>query len=171
MLGGLADRLRKFNIRTEILLAGVGTLFVLAQLALVLRIQLPSFLPWSMVSVAGAATVLSFAAVADYFPKEFAARSNGALNVLHFGWAFTIQYGIGYVVGQWPSQEGHYPVVAYQTALGLGLVFQVAALVWFAMPWIRSLGRNAFVGPLGSPGGAGHSVDEPIVEATVGGDW
>jgi MFS family permease len=171
LLGGLADRLRKLNIRTEVLLAGVGALFILAELALVLRIQLPALLPWSIVSIAGAATVLSFAAVADYFPKELAARSNGALNVLHFGWAFTFQYGIGFVVGQWPSQEGHYPVVAYQTALGLGLVFQAAALVWFAMPWIRTLGRNAFVDPVGSHAGAGRSVDEPIVEATVGGDW
>jgi sugar phosphate permease len=171
LLGGLADRLRKLNIRTEVLLAGVGVLFIVAQLALVLRIHLPSLLPWSIVSMAGAATVLSFAAVADYFPREFTARSNGALNLLHFGWAFTIQYGIGFVVGQWPSQEGHYPVVAYQTAFGLGLVFQAAALVWFAMPWIRTLGRNVFGEPLGGlAGSGGSSVDAPILEA-CGGDW
>ena len=171
LLGGLADRLRKLNIGTEVLLAGVGALFIVAQLALVLRIHLPSFLPWSMVSIAGAATVLSFAAVADYFPGEFAARSNGALNLLHFGWAFAIQYGIGFVVGQWPSQEGHYPVVAYQTALGLGLVFQAAALVWFAMPWIRTFGRNAFSESPGRLAGSGNSsIDGPILEA-CGGDW
>jgi sugar phosphate permease len=171
LLGGLADRLRKLNIRTEFLLAGVGVLFIVAQLALVLRIHLPSLLPWSIVSIAGAATVLSFAAVADYFPRELAARSNGALNLLHFGWAFTIQYGIGFVVGQWPSQEGHHPVVAYQTAFGLGLVFQAVAFVWFAMPWIRTLGRNVFGERLGSlTGSGGSSVDAPILEA-CGGDW
>ncbi|MDU6667439.1 MAG: MFS transporter, partial [Bradyrhizobium sp.] len=119
-----------------------------------------------------AATVLSFAVVADYFPREFAARSNGALNLLHFCWAFTIQYGIGFLVAQWPSQGGHYPVVAYQTAFGLCLVFQAAALVWFAMPWIRTLGRNAFGDPLGSLAGSrGSSVEEPILEACAGGDW
>jgi MFS family permease len=172
LLGGLADRLRKHNITTEVLLAGVGVLFIVAQLALVLRIHLPPLLPWSIMSIAGAATVLSFAAVADYFPREFAARSNGALNLLHLGWAFTIQYGIGLVVGQWPSQEGHYPVVAYQTAFGLGLVFQAAALVWFAMPWIRTLVRNGFGEPLGGLAGSGDSsVDEPILEACAGGDW
>ena len=48
-----------------------------------------------MVSIAGAATVLSFAIIADYFPREFAARANGALNLLHFGCAFMVQYGIG----------------------------------------------------------------------------
>lgn len=172
LLGGLADRLRKRDIRTEVLLAGVGALFILAELALVLRIHLPSLLPWLIVSITGAATVLSFAAVADYFPREFAARSNGALNLLHFGWAFAFQYGIGFVVGQWPSQEGHYPVVAYQTALGLGLVFQAAALVWFAMPWIRTLGRIVFGEPPGSLSGFGSSsVEGPIVEACGAGDW
>jgi hypothetical protein len=59
-------------------------------------------------------TVLSFAVIADYFPREFAARANGALNLLHFGFAFVTQYGIGFVVGQWPSQDGHYPVAAFK---------------------------------------------------------
>jgi sugar phosphate permease len=166
VLGSLADRLRKFRIRTEVLLAVVGLLFVLAQLALVLRVHLPIFLPWSIVSIAGAATVLSFAAVADYFPREFAARSNGALNFLHFGWAFTIQYGIGFVVGQWPRDHGHYPVAAYQAALGLGLALQAAALVWFAMPWIRTWSRKVFGEPLGgSAGPSSLPVDAPIPEA------
>jgi MFS family permease len=172
LLGAMADRLRKLNIRTEVLLAWVGALFIVAELALVLRIPLPSLLPWSIVSIAGAATVLSFAVIADYFPKEFAARANGALNLLHFGWAFTIQYGIGLVVGQWPSQDGHYPVAAYQAAFGLCLALQVAALVWFAVPWIRTFGGNAFGEPAGSAAGSGSSpVDGPIFEACAGADW
>jgi len=110
--------------------------------------------------------------IADYFPSEFAARANGALNLLHFGWAFTIQYGIGLVVGQWPSQNGRYPVVAYQAAFGLSLALQVAALVWFAIPWMRTFGRNAFGEPPGSlAGSGGSSVDGPILEACAGGDW
>jgi MFS family permease len=144
LLGAMADRLRKLNIRTEVLLAGVGALFIVAELALVLRIPLPSLLPWSIVSIAGAATVLSFAVIADYFPKEFAARANGALNLLHFGWAFTMQYGIGLVVEQWPSQDGHYPVAAYQAAFGLCLALQAATLLWFAIPWLRTFGKNFY---------------------------
>jgi hypothetical protein len=159
-------------MRTEALLAGVGVLFIVAELALVLRIHLPSLLPWCIVSIAGAATVLSFAAVADYFPREFAARGNGALNLLHFGWAFTIQYGFGFVVGLWPSQQGHYPVVAYQTALGLALVFQAGALLWFVMPWVRAFGGNVFGEPPRSLSGSGNSsFDESILEACIGSDW
>ncbi|WP_448044332.1 MFS transporter [Bradyrhizobium liaoningense] len=142
LLGTMADRLRKHNVRTEVLLAGAGALFIAAELALVMRVPLPSLLPWSVVSIAGAATVLSFAAVAEYFPSEFAARANGALNLLHFGWAFVVQYGIGLVVGQWPSQDGHYPIAAYQTAFGLSLALQAAALLWFTIPWFRTFGKH-----------------------------
>jgi MFS family permease len=144
LLGAMADRLRKLNIRTEVMFAGVGALFIVAELALVLRIPLPSLLPWSIVAIAGAATVLSFSVIADYFPKEFAARANGALNLLHFAWAFTMQYGIGLVVEQWPSQDGHYPVAAYQVAFGLSLALQATTLVWFAIPWLGMFGKHFF---------------------------
>src|SRR5581483_10890403 len=68
LLGALADRLRKRGISTEALLAVFGALFMLAELGLIMRLPLPSILPWSIVSVVGAATVLSYAIIADYFP-------------------------------------------------------------------------------------------------------
>jgi predicted MFS family arabinose efflux permease len=141
LLGTMADRLRKRGITTEVLLAVFGGLFMLAELALVLRVPLPSILPWSVVSVVGAGTVLSYAIIAGYFPVEIAARANGALNLLHFGWAFAVQYGIGLIVNQWAPQDGHYPLDAYQTALGLSLALQVTALAWFAVPWLRGFVR------------------------------
>lgn len=141
LLGTIADRLRKRGIATEVLLAVFGGLFILAELALVLRVPLPSILPWSVVSVVGAATVLSYAIIADYFPVEIAARANGALNLLHFGWAFVVQYGTGLIVNQWAPQEGHYPIDAYQAAFGLSVALQMTALVWFAVPWLGSFVR------------------------------
>jgi MFS family permease len=92
----------------------------------------------------GAATVLSYAMIAEYFPRELAARANGALNLAHFGSAFAVQYGIGLVVGQWSSQDGQYPVIAYQLAFGLSAAFQAAALLWFAVPWLRMLSRHLY---------------------------
>src|SRR6266478_4182995 len=132
-------RLRRRGMATEVLLAAVGGLFILAELALVLRVPLPSILPWSVVSVVGAASVLSYAMIADYFTIEIAARANGALNLLHFGWAFVVQYGIGLIVGHWSTQGGHYPVVAYQTAFCLSIVLQAVALIWFVVPWLRGV--------------------------------
>ena len=141
LLGTLADRLRKRGISAEPLLAMFGALFMLAELALIMRVPLPSILPWSIVSVVGAATVLSYAIIADYFPVKIAARANGALNLLHFGWAFAVQYGIGLIVNQWAPQDGHYPLDAYQTAFGFSLALQFAALLWFTVPWLRSFVR------------------------------
>lgn len=115
---------------------------MLAELALVLRVPLPSIVPWSVVSVIGAGTVLSYTIIASYFPVEIAARANGALNLAHFGWAFVIQYGIGLIVGCWSNQGGQDPAVAYQTAFGLSIVSQAIALIWFALPWLRGIGKQ-----------------------------
>jgi hypothetical protein len=71
--------------------------------------------------------------VAEYFPEELTGRVNGALNVFHFGWAFVLQYAIGLVLQQWPSQGGHYPIIAYQVALSFNLGLQIAALAWFEL--------------------------------------
>jgi len=93
-------------------------------------------------SVMGAATVLSYAVIADYFPTELAARANGALNLLHFGWAFMVQYGIGLIVQQWSPQDGHYPPTAYQSAFALCIALQAIALIWFAMPWLLTFVKD-----------------------------
>jgi predicted MFS family arabinose efflux permease len=170
LLGTLADRLRKRGISTEALLAVFGALFMLAELALIMRVPLPSILPWSIVSVVGAATVLSYAIIADYFPVEVAARANGALNLLHFGWAFAVQYGIGLIVNQWAPQDGHYPLDAYQTAFGFSLALQFAALLWFAVPWLRSFVRFIFV-PADAVLAPAAVVEESVLEPSQGIEW
>jgi MFS family permease len=133
-LGIAADRLRRRGVGPEALLGGVATIFVGIQLALILRLPLPSYLLWSGVAATGAATVLSYAILAEYFPKELTGRANGALNLFHIGAAFAVQYATGVVVQQWIPDAGHYPENAYQTALALNVVFQIAAWIWFMMP-------------------------------------
>jgi hypothetical protein len=41
-------------------------------------------------------------------------------------------------------QDGHYPVAAYQAAFGFSLALQAAALVWFAIPWLRTFGKHFY---------------------------
>lgn len=174
LLGILADRLRKRGITTEVLLAAFGVLFMVAELALILRVPLPSILPWSVVSVVGAATVLSYAVIADYFPAEIAARANGALNFLHFGWAFAVQYGIGLIVNQWTSQNGHYPIDAYQVAFGLCLALQVVALFWFAVPWLGRFARHlnaSFAPPEDHTAFVPVTAEGYVLEPLQGVDW
>lgn len=178
LLGMIADRLRKCGVATEVLLAAFGGLFMLAELALVLRVPLPSILPWSVVSVVGAGTVLSYAIIADYFPVEIAARGNGALNLLHFGWAFAAQYGIGLIIGHWAPLDGHYPTIAYQSAFCVNLMLQAATLIWFAVPWLRSLARH-LPHAFGQPDASSDSrvelvpavAEGSILQPTAGVDW
>jgi predicted MFS family arabinose efflux permease len=140
LLGICADAARRRGIGPDRVLAFAVLLFLAAELALVLRLPVPSSLLWGMVGAMGAATVLSYGIIGDLFPAESSGRANAALNVLHIGAAFAIQGGMGLIVGLWSRDgQGHYPVTAYNAAF-LGLVgLQVLALAWFMRPTLRSM--------------------------------
>jgi MFS family permease len=134
LLGVAADRLRMRGVGPELLLGFVAAVFIATQLALILRLPLQPYFPWAIVAAVGAATVLSYAIVAEYFPKELAGRANGALNLCHIAAAFVVQYATGVIVQHWTPEAGHYPEIAYQTAFALNLAFEVVAWIWFVMP-------------------------------------
>jgi MFS family permease len=140
-LGGLlwgvaVDRARRRGVGPRTLLGLVAMIFIAAQLALILRLPVPSYVPWIVVAAVGAGTVLSYAILAEYFPKELAGRANAALNVFHIGGAFVVQYMTGIVVQLWVPIDGHYPEVAYQAAFAFNVGLQIVAGVWFALTWI-----------------------------------
>jgi predicted MFS family arabinose efflux permease len=68
LLGVAADRLRRRGVGPEALLGIVAAVFIATQFALILRLPLPSYFQWAVVAAFGAATVLSFAILAEYFP-------------------------------------------------------------------------------------------------------
>lgn len=136
LLGLVADRLRRVGKGVDLLLAVVLGLSMLAQLGLVLRWPIPSHVSWTVIGAAGAATVLSFAILPEYFPKEATGRANAALSLLHVLGAFLLQLAAGIIIEQWPQAAGKYPAEAYQAAVGLGLALQVAALAWFSVAHI-----------------------------------
>jgi MFS family permease len=139
LLGALAERLRRFGIPTELFLAGTVALSMAAQLALLLGVPVSSHLLFAVIAAAGAASVLSFAVLARYFPKEVAGRANAALGVLNMGAAFGLQSLAGFIIALWPASEGRYPAEAHQAALAIGLALQLAALAWFAAPRQRPI--------------------------------
>ena len=143
LLGVVAVRLRRSGIGPEKLLSVVTAVFIAAQLALIFRWPLSSYFLWGVVAAVGAAIVLSYAILAEYFTKDLAGRANGALNLFHIAAAFVGQYATGLVLEHWTPQAGHYPEIAYQTAFALNLVPQIVAWVWFATP--RALARQAKV--------------------------
>jgi predicted MFS family arabinose efflux permease len=142
LLGVAADRLRRRGVGPGVLLRLVAALFIAAQFALMLRVPIPSYLLWAVVAAIGTATVLSFAILAEYFPKQLAGRANGALNLFHIAAAFVVQRATGVVLQYWTPQAGHHPEVAYQTAFALDLALQVAAWIWFMFPRVRTDSRQ-----------------------------
>ena len=137
LLWGVAvDRLRRRGVEPRALLGLVATIFIVTQLALILRLPLPSYVPWIVVAAVGAGTVLSYAILAEYFPAELAGRANAALNLFHIGGAFVVQYMTGLVVQLWAPTDGHYPEIAYQTAFAFNVGLQIAATIWFAVTWV-----------------------------------
>ena len=131
LFGVATDRLRRLGVRTEVVFAAVGLAFATALLALVLRLPVSSYLVWAVLASVGAATVLSYAILNEYFPAEIAGQANGALNLFHIGGSFLLQYAIGLVVGVWSPTKAHYPSAAYETAIAIVLCLQIGALAWF----------------------------------------
>ena len=134
LLGAVAERLRWAGIPTELILAGTLALSMAAQLALLLGLPVSSHVLFAVVAAAGAATVLSFAVLAQYFPKEVSGRANAALGVLNMGTAFGLQCLSGFIVALWPADGGRYPAEAHQAAMAAGLGLQLIALGVFITP-------------------------------------
>ena len=132
LLGIGADRLRTRGIPTQTILGCAALLFVAAESLLILDARSFSYTSWAVVAGMGAATVLSYSILAQYFPKEIAGRANAALNIFHIGGAFVLQEVIGWIINRWPAHGGHYPAIAYKAALALMIVLQVIAIIWFA---------------------------------------
>jgi MFS family permease len=136
LLGVAADRLGRRGVGPQALLGFVAIMFIAAQLGLILRWPLSSYLLWAVVAAVGAATVLSYATLAEHFPRELAGRANGLLNFFHVGGAFVLQYATGVVLQQWTPEAGHYPEIAFQTAFALNLAPQIVAGAWFGLSWV-----------------------------------
>jgi len=55
----------------------------------------------AVIAGVGGATVLSYASLSDYFPREIAGQANAALNILHNGAACFTRHAIGFVIERW----------------------------------------------------------------------
>jgi MFS family permease len=142
-LGIAANHARRLGGKTEHVLFFSVALSLAAQLALLLELPVATSLAWGAIAAVGAATVLSYAILADYYPKEISGRANAALNLLHVGGAFALQALMGLIIEQWPVSGGHYPADAYKSALGLVLGFELVALAWFCLPAARQVRGQA----------------------------
>lgn len=131
VLGALA-RLGISPLRTLYLM---HILFILCQIPLVIG-WIPSVLGvWVLYGYFGVGCVLTFPILAQAFPLSLGGRAITCLNMLMFGMAFAMQYGIGIVLDLWPrGANGAFPAAAYQTAFAIMLALDVLSVIWLFMP-------------------------------------
>ena len=137
LLGIIVNQMRRQGVQAQVILGCVAGLLIAAQIALIGNFPVPALIIWCVIASAGAATVISYSAIAELFPKEMSGQANAVLNTLHIGGAFVIQTSIGLVISHWTMNGGHYPVIAYKTAFCANLIIQAIALGWFFVPFGR----------------------------------
>lgn len=127
--GWLTAALRKRGYGPK-LACGLGLwLFAACQLLMVAGVDLPPVLLAMGFSFFGISASMNFAIVAQSVPSHLTGRVSTAFNLLVCLLAFGLQWGLGALLSQWPSEGGHYAAGAYQAAFGLCLLLQVPGLL------------------------------------------
>ncbi|MCA8929535.1 MAG: MFS transporter [Alphaproteobacteria bacterium] len=131
--GALADWVRRFGYGPLSVMMAMGGLYVVAIVGL-LWAPLDWMIPlWLLFAGTGQLGILGYPHVSEHFGAALAGRAGTAINLLVFGAAFALQYGIGAVLDRWPTADGHHPVEAYATALGGVLALLVVTFLWMLL--------------------------------------
>jgi sugar phosphate permease len=142
LIGVVGERARRRGMQPTTTFGLACALFIVLQLMALERVQLPAWLLWGAIASFGSITVLSYSIIGEMFPPERIGRANGALNVLHLGMAFVLQYGMGVVASFWHADFfGHLPAIAYRAAFSLPLLLEFLALTWFVFALTASQRR------------------------------
>lgn len=130
--GVVADRMtRRGWSLLDVNLMFLGVYFG-SQVAIILEAPIPPVLLWSLFAMTGHTAVLAYPWLAGHFGAALSARSNTAVNLLMFGFAFAVQYAVGWVIDLFPAPAaGRYDPAAYRAAFGILLAIEISALIWF----------------------------------------
>jgi MFS family permease len=136
-MGHLAYRLSRHGIPPLAVAAGGMALFMLTQLALLLKLE-PGLPLWILFGFSGTAGTLNYAVLTQTFPPALAGRVNTGLNLLVFIAAFAGQWSMGAIINHWPAAGGGYAEPGYQLAFGLALVLQLLTWTWLPFGSLRT---------------------------------
>jgi len=78
----------------------------------------------------GTACSINYAVLTRRFPLRLAGRVNTSLNLTIFVADFTIQWGLGALIGLWDKVDGRWPPVAWAVGLGVPTLLTLLALIW-----------------------------------------
>lgn len=105
--------------------------FLVVELLIVMNLVEWAWPLWLIFALTGQLGVLAYAHLADHFGAALAGRSNTALNLLLFGMAAAMQFGVGAALEFWPeTATGGRPPEAYQAVFCAILVLQLLAGLW-----------------------------------------
>lgn len=135
--GALARVLERRRVSVHLFSGVTMSLFVVVQGLITVRAPVPEALLWGAYGALGGTGILTYAALAEHFPERLLGRVNTSFTLVIFLAIFALQVGIGDVLGHWPMQGGHYPVVAHQTVWAVLVVAQCVAAVWYFVPALR----------------------------------
>ncbi|MCB1761495.1 MAG: MFS transporter [Gammaproteobacteria bacterium] len=139
-IGAIAERLSRLGIAPATVSAGGMSLFMLAQLGLII---VPTgewvAINWLLFGFFGTSGIVQYASLSQHFERELAGRVNTSINLLVFVSAFCLQWSCGEIIALWGQQgEGAYATASYQAAFAMLLMLQLLALAWFL--WSRERG-------------------------------
>ena len=129
-LGALGDAAARRGV-TPLRFYQAGMLVcVAAFVPLVLGTRGPVMLFLMLYAATSIATIISYTMLTHLVPASQTGRVTTASNMLLFGSSFTFQWGVGAILGLWPSADGRYDPEGYRVAFGVLLAAQAAAAAW-----------------------------------------
>lgn len=131
-VGVMAEKLERHGVPL-ITLGAVGmTIHGIALAAMAFGWSAAPLILAAIYGFTGASSSISYAVLTRRFPLRVAGRVTTSLNLLMFVVAFSLQWGLGWVIGHWDKVDGHFPAVAWAVSLGIPLTATMAGLIWLA---------------------------------------
>jgi predicted MFS family arabinose efflux permease len=133
--GWIADRAQRHGLTIELVVGCSFLIFAISQFLVVLHAPVPPVLPWILFGFAGQAGNLGYATLAAHFGSAAAGRAQTTANLLLFGSAWALQWGIGAVLDLYRgAAEGSVDPAGYRWAFGIVLALQMLAVLWYLRP-------------------------------------
>jgi MFS family permease len=142
--GAVADWFTRRGVGLLTVMTGFLSVFLCAQLAIVLQLPSVNLIIWAVFGMSGQAAVLAYPWLSSHFGAALSGRTNTAVNLLVFLTAFVVQYAIGEIIDLFPTAaDGGYDPRGYQLGFGVFLAVQALALAWyFLADRLTAIGRK-----------------------------
>ncbi|HEU4351282.1 MAG TPA: MFS transporter [Burkholderiales bacterium] len=129
-LGPLSEWAAKHAVSQLRIYQGGMIVCTAAFAALVLGTSGAVLVPLVAFAASSIAAVIAYTLLTHLVPAAQTGRVTTASNLLLFGTSFAFQWGVGAILGNWPSAQGRYDPEGYRVAFGVLLAAQAAAAAW-----------------------------------------